>query len=188
MRLVQVDDVGVQPAQRVLHRALDPQPAQALVFVAHVHADLGEQQDLRASRGVGLEPASDQRLRLAALVPGHPARIDVRGVDGVEARVDERIEQLEAALLVGGPAEDVAAEDDGRDVQAGAAEGALLHGILLEVSARASRQVAGPSRACQFFLSNTSELLSLCIWKCDRKLLPRRTTGMDWGITTASTL
>ena len=48
--------------------------------------------------------------------------------------------------------------------------------------ARAGRAVR------QFFLSNTSVLLSLCIWKCDRKLLPSRTMGMDCGTTMASTL
>src|SRR5205814_6734036 len=62
-----------------------------------------------------------------APVARRPFRIDVGRIDHVEARFDERIEQLEAAPLVGRPAEDVAAEDERRHREARAAERALLH-------------------------------------------------------------
>ena len=47
--------------------------------------------------------------------PGHPARVDVGGVDEVEAGVDEGVEQRERGRLVGRPAEHVAAEAERRD-------------------------------------------------------------------------
>jgi hypothetical protein len=58
---------------------------------------------------------------------GHPARVGIRGVNGVEAGVDKTVEQVEGGFLVGGPAEDVAAEDERRDRKAGLAEGTMLH-------------------------------------------------------------
>ena len=42
--------------------------------------------------------------------------------------VDEAVEQVEGGLLVGGPAEDIAAEDQRRDFEVGSSEAAFLQG------------------------------------------------------------
>ena len=46
----------------------------------------------------------------------------------LKPRIDEAVEQVERGLLVGGPAEDVAAEHQRRDVEVGSAEAAFLQG------------------------------------------------------------
>ena len=51
-------------------------------------------------------------------MPRRPARIDVSGIDGVEAGADEGVEHGEGRILVRGPAEDVAAEDERRNLKA----------------------------------------------------------------------
>ena len=43
--------------------------------------------------------------------------IDVGGVNGVEAMIDEGIEYLEASLLVDRPPENIAAEDEWRNFE-----------------------------------------------------------------------
>ena len=73
------------------------------------------------------QPVADDRLGFAALVARHPARIDVRGVDEVEARLDEGVEQLEGRRLVGGPAEHIAAKSEWRDIQSRFPELAFDH-------------------------------------------------------------
>jgi hypothetical protein len=77
------------------------------------------------------EPAAEDGLGFAARVAGYPPGVHVGGVDGVEAGVHEDVEQREAARLVDGPAEHVAAEDERGDLQAGVAERAILHGASL---------------------------------------------------------
>jgi hypothetical protein len=66
-----------------------------------------------------LQPFADDRLGIAALVAGNPGGIDVGGIDRIEARIEEGVENPEGGLLVGGPAEDIAAENDRRDRKAG---------------------------------------------------------------------
>src|SRR3546814_7441610 len=75
-----------------------------------------------------LQPFADNGFAPAADMAVHPGGIDVRGVDCVEAGVEEAVEQVEGRLLVRRPAEHVAAEDDRGDVQAGPAECALCPG------------------------------------------------------------
>ena len=70
---------------------------------------------------------ADHAFALAAAVAFDPTRVDVGGVDQVEAIVDEGIEQVERRGLVGGPAEHVATEGERRDREAAAAEGTRLH-------------------------------------------------------------
>ena len=127
MRLVEVDVVGLQPLQRVLDGAHDVGPAaRPLLIRRHLHAALGGDDHLRAV-AAGLEPVADDGLALAAAVAGLPSRIDVGGVDAVEAGADKGVEQRERGLLVRRPAEHVAAEDERRDLQSASAELALLH-------------------------------------------------------------
>src|SRR6185503_11929653 len=118
-----------QPAQRIIDRLADVLRRQADLAVAHVHPDLGGQHDSVAFAAL-LEPAADHAFALAAAVALGPARIDVGGVDQAEAGIDERVEHCERRGFVGGPAEYVAAEGQWRDLQATAAERALLHAML----------------------------------------------------------
>ncbi|KAG1274334.1 hypothetical protein G6F64_015154 [Rhizopus arrhizus] len=67
------------------------------------------------------KPFADQRFGFAALVARDPARIDVGGVDEIQARVDQGVQQRVRAGFVDGPAEDVAAEGEWGDLQAGTA-------------------------------------------------------------------
>jgi len=140
VRLVQVDVVGLQPAQRVLHRLPNVGPRQADPAVAHVLADLGGQHDALALAAAP-QPLADHRFALAAHVAGHPARVDVGRVHQVEAGVDECVEQRERGRRVRCPAEHVAAEGQRSDLQAAAAERAKLH-------ASSWRGTIGRARAC----------------------------------------
>jgi hypothetical protein len=86
---------------------------QILFALPHIRADLGDDDDLVAV-AAAFHPFADDRLGFAALVAGHPARIGVRRVDGVEAGAGEPVEQVEGGLLVGGPAEDITAQNQRR--------------------------------------------------------------------------
>ena len=85
----------------------------------------------RSRLALALSQLADDRLRLAAGVARHPARVHVGGVDEVEAGVDERVEQRKRGGLVGGPAEHVAAEGERRDLEAGSAERTKAHEVSL---------------------------------------------------------
>ena len=128
VRKIEVDGLDLQAAQRVLHRLLDIGGGQVLPALPHVGADLGDDNHLVAAFAVP-HPFADDGLGFAALVSGNPARIGIGRIDRVEAGIDEPVEQVERGLLVGGPAEHVAAKDERGDFEAGLAEGALLQGL-----------------------------------------------------------
>ncbi|MNP20388.1 hypothetical protein D3C76_1129580 [compost metagenome] len=117
MRLVEVDVVGLQTAQRGFHGLFDVDGGEALVAVAHVHADLGGDDHLVALAG-SLQPVADDGFRFAACMRGQPAGVDVCCVDAVQAGVQQRIQQAERGRFVGRPAEYIAAEYQGRNLQA----------------------------------------------------------------------
>jgi hypothetical protein len=94
----------------------------------HIGTDLGDDDDLVPVLAA-LHPLADDRLGLAALVARHPARIGVGRVDGVQPGRDETVEQLERGLLVGGPAKDVAAQNQRRDGEVGPTEAAILQDL-----------------------------------------------------------
>ncbi len=79
MRLVEVDTVGLQSAQRSFAFAQDVILLEAAAF-AHILADLGEDQHAVAFAAL-LQPVADDGFGFAAFVPRHPARIGVGGVD-----------------------------------------------------------------------------------------------------------
>ena len=111
MRVVQVDAVDLQAAQRILRAALDLRARQALAEAGHVHADLGG-DDHAVTLAALAQPAADHALRFAAHMARHPRRVDVRGVDEVAAGRGVAVEQRMRSRLVGGPAEHVAAETE----------------------------------------------------------------------------
>ncbi len=127
--LVEIDAIGLQALQRALHRLDDVRRGKTATARSHVHADLGGEHDLVALAALG-EPGADDGLGLTAFVAGHPARIHVRRVDGVEPGVDERVQDAVAHGLVRGPAEYVAAEHHGGDGDGGLSKWAHAHGGL----------------------------------------------------------
>ena len=72
--------------------------------------DLSKDRHLVADAGAPLQPLANNRFGFSTLVARPPGRIDVGGVNGVEAMIDEGVEYLEASLLVDRPPENIAAE------------------------------------------------------------------------------
>src|SRR3954447_14051168 len=68
------------------------------------------------------QPPAYDRLGLPAAMAIDPRRIGVGGVDEVPAGIHIRIEDGERRVLVGRPAEDVAAEAEGKHLQVGASD------------------------------------------------------------------
>src|SRR5688572_729584 len=71
-----------------------------------------------------LDRFADERLRDAA-------RVDVGGVDEVDADVQRAVDDLGGLRLVGAVTERVATQPNGADLQAALTEVPVLHGLLL---------------------------------------------------------
>src|SRR5215472_12690815 len=125
MSLIKIDAVGLQPSEGRIALAQDVIFLQVAAF-AHVFADLGGDQHL-VTLAAALEPFADDGFRLAAHVARHPAGVTVRGVDGIEASVDESVEDVERCFLVDVPAEHISAEHEWDELQIRFAEAAVLH-------------------------------------------------------------
>ena len=113
VRLVEVDAIGLQALERGLHRLLHIAGPEALATLAHVHAQLGGQDHLVALAAAG-EPLAQHGLGFAAAVAGRPARIDVGGVDEIQARFEQGVQHAKGLGFVQGPAEDVATKAERR--------------------------------------------------------------------------
>ena len=149
VRHVEVDVVGLQPAQRILDLLGDPGLREPLAAVRHLDADLGADHHPLAAAAL-LQPLADDGLALAPRVAGVPARIHIRRVDEIEACAGEGVEQPERGRFIGGPAEHVAAKGERRDRQARLAELPLFHALSPAVrrrSERVSRPRASPPPA-----------------------------------------
>ena len=129
MREINVDIIRLQPSQRCLGGSRDVGSRQTLAARRHLHSNLGRNHHVLAI-GAALQPCPNDRLRFAAAMSGHPNRIGIGGIDEVEPGAHERIEHRARGCLGRGPSKDVAAEAQGSDLYAGAAEGAKLHGDL----------------------------------------------------------
>src|SRR5580692_6490062 len=132
--LVQVDVVGLQAAQRVLDLGHDPAArVAALVRVgAHRAVHLGREHDVVAA---SLQRLADDLLRFAGGVP-------VGGVDEVDPGVEGLVDDAGRVFVVGiaaGP-EHHRAERVGADLDAGPAEGAVLHESLLTSRSRCDKR------------------------------------------------
>ena len=150
VRLVEVDPLHAEAAEARLDGGVDPVGREALALARHLHAALGQDHHLLPAAGAGAQPLADHRFGFAALVAGHPGRIDVGGVDHVEPGIDHRVEQAEAGVPVHRPAEDVAAEDHRRDLDPGSAEAALPHGVPLLLPCRHSGARGGDRPRLRF--------------------------------------
>ena len=124
MLLVEVDVVGLQPLQAGLDRGHDVAPRGALfgAVIAHRLGVFGRQHDVLA--------AVAEHFAQHGLGAAH-AGIDVGGIEQRDAEVDRLVDHLARGFEIGALAEIVAAEADGGDTQAGAAEIANLHGSIL---------------------------------------------------------
>ena len=93
VHLVQVDVVGLQAAQAVLHLADEPaaRVAAHVGVLAHLAVRLGGQHHAVAAPAQGL---ADDLLRL-------PRRVHVRGVDEVDAAVERGVDDPDALLVFG---------------------------------------------------------------------------------------
>jgi len=122
VQLVEVDVVGPQPPKRVLDGGDDPAPRGPLVVRALPDraAELGGEHDV--------VPAALQRLADHLL----GVAVGVGGVDDVDARVDRLVDDpgRVPGVVAHGRREHQRAEGVGADLDAGPAEGAVLHGSL----------------------------------------------------------
>ena len=119
--LVEVDPVGLQPAQRVLDRAADvlAAPRRRLAVLGAV-AELRRQDDLVAAAG---QRAPDDLLAAAT------AAVDLRRVEEGHARVERSVDHGPRGGLVDPAAEVVAAEADDRHLETRAAELPCAHDL-----------------------------------------------------------
>ena len=128
--LVQVDVVGVEPAEALLALADDPAARVALhVGVgAHVAVDLGRQHDVVAA---ALDRLGDDRLRLTG-------RVHVGGVDEVDPGVERGVHDVDRLVVVGvAPrAEHHRPEAERADADPGPADHAVFHRRLLRPRSR----------------------------------------------------
>ncbi len=125
MHLVKIDMVGLQAAQRRLHRLRDPAARTALVvrIVAHGAMHLGGQHNTFAAT---LQRFADNLLRLAVAV-------SIGGVDEVDAEIQGLVDDTEAIVVIGvGDApEHHRAQAIGAYLDAGPAQRAVFHRFLL---------------------------------------------------------
>src|SRR3954449_2911324 len=128
MELVEVDPVGLQPAQRGLAGADDVARRQEGVVgpVGHAAVHLGRQHGLVPPLPALGEPRADHLLG-AALALGEP--VDVGRVEEVDPLLEGAVHDRVRVLLGGLPAEVHGAEAQPRDRQAAAAQVRVLHEI-----------------------------------------------------------
>ena len=128
VHLVEVDPVGLQPTQAVLDLADDPPARVADRFTSSPIRPWNLVARTTSSRRP-LQRLADDRLGLAL-------RVDVGGVDEVDARVEGAVDDPDAVGVVGVAvaAEHHRAQGQRADLQAGPAEGAVLrHAEVLSV-------------------------------------------------------
>ena len=117
VRLVEVDGVGLQTAQRVFHGLTNVGGLEAAALWPHGLADLGGQHHAVALAAFA-QPFANDGLGLATRVARHPNGVHIGRVDEVETRVDPGVEQRKRGGFVHGPAKDVAAKSQWRYLQA----------------------------------------------------------------------
>jgi hypothetical protein len=143
VHLVEVDVVGLQPLQRGVRGTTDVERRElALVGpVTHVAVELGGEHGALAATAAAGEPAAEDLLGLAGL-----GAVAVGGVEEVEAVLVSGVHDRVAVGLAGAGAEVHRAQAQRGDLEAGAAELAIVHvSNLLAEGARAS---AISRRAC----------------------------------------
>ena len=132
MQLVEVDEVGLEPAQRRVDRVHDVTAAVAGVprLRAHRPEALRRDHELVAA---ALQPAAEDLLGAAGGREVAAERVHVGGVEEGDALLVGVIEDGARAVLVDLESEGHGAEADPRDLEPGAAETNVLHGAVLSV-------------------------------------------------------
>ena len=122
--------VGVVQVDRVDAEALEGCLGRGAHVRSREPAELGVLADLRrddqvlaCTRPCG-QPLADDPFALAARVSGHPCAVGIRRVDEVTTGLDEGVEERERGVAVGRPAEYVAAEGEGEDVEVAGSDSA----------------------------------------------------------------
>ena len=110
MAVEDVDIIGAQAREGVLQCGDDG--VVLLVVIGCQAAHLGGQYHLLAGAACR-EPLAEDALGVAAGAVTDPGGVEVGGVDVGTARLQEGVEHREGGLAVRGPAEGVAAEDEG---------------------------------------------------------------------------
>ena len=163
MRLVQVDVVGLQPAQRAVDRLHDVLAGQAAVVAAGAGrpVDLGE--DLQPLAALALQRPAEDRL-------GPGAGVDVGGVEGGDAEVEGGADAGGGGVLLDlGAVGDPVAVRDLADEQAGPAEMTKLHArepnrrLTAANGGQAARQSIGRVSASNCSSSSVTALRLACI-------------------------
>ena len=132
VHLVEVDDVGLQAAEAFFAGADDVVAREADVVRAGAHrAGALRREDQAVAVAALAHPATDDLLGAADGLERAAERIDVGGVEEVDAALDGAVEDGERRLLVALIAEGHRAEAERRDLQAGAAERAGVHAGLI---------------------------------------------------------
>lgn len=174
---IEIDMVGLQPLQRILDRLQDPAARKPLAVGPEFGADLGDDDGLVARPAGLFQPFADDRFGFAALIARRPGGVDISRIDGVEPGIEKGVEQRKGGLFVGGPAEDIAAEDKGRDCQVGTAKSQFFHGFapLDWMKAYRDREdCEGKDRAEKLTLSPVCRLFS-----AKRESRPERYQSLD---------
>jgi hypothetical protein len=120
--LVEVDPIGLEPAERILDLANDPaaRVAELIGIVPHRPVHLGREHDVVAPAAG--ECLADDLLRL-------PACVDVGRVDEVDARIERPVDDADALVVVriSPAAEHHRAEAERADLDPGACELSIVH-------------------------------------------------------------
>src|SRR5437879_4673065 len=116
MCLVKIYVISLQASQRSFDGALHIRSGEPFHTGSHLHAELRGDDNLVAIATL-LKPVADHRLGFAALISGHPLRIDVRGIDKIEAGSDKCVQQLKRSRLSHGPTKDVSAKRERSNFQ-----------------------------------------------------------------------
>ena len=139
--LVQVDVVGLQPAQAVLDLAHDPAPrvAPLVRVVAHRAVDLGGEHDV-----VAPAPAAPCRRSPRTRPREYTSAVSTKLMPASSARVDDADRVVVVAVAPG--AEHHGAEAERADLDAGATERAHLHALTVPPAAGRSKRRCSHSR------------------------------------------
>jgi hypothetical protein len=130
--LVEVDHIGLQPAQAAFARGNDVRGGHALVLAHPGHAagrprHLGGQHQLFAGAWILLEPVADDGFGRAAGLGLGRHRVHLRGVDEIHAALQRAAEDGMRIGFVDLFTEGHGAKADGGDVQVAGAELDCLH-------------------------------------------------------------
>ena len=130
VHLVQIDEVGLQPAQAAFAGELDVARGKAAVVrnVAHLPVRFRRQHDLFATATALREPAANDLF--GESLAFSPA-VNIGGIEEVDAEFKGLVHDRKAVGFFRVPTEVHRAETERADVQAGAAEGAVVHDDII---------------------------------------------------------